>query len=29
MTQQNLFENGKPFVDAFTAAMVEHIRRFR
>ena len=29
MAQQNLFESGKPFVDAFTAAMVEHIRRFR
>jgi hypothetical protein len=29
MTQENLFGNGKPFVDAFTAAMVEHIRRFR
>jgi C-terminal processing protease CtpA/Prc len=29
MTQQNLFGNGKPFVDAFTATMAEHIRRFR
>ena len=29
MTRANLFENGKPFVDAFTAAIVEQIRNFR
>jgi hypothetical protein len=27
MTQDNLMQSGRPFVDAFLAAMVEHIRR--
>ena len=27
MTRDNLLQNGRPFVDAFTAAMIEHIRR--
>lgn len=27
MTRDNLFQNGKPFVDAFTAAMVDQIRK--
>lgn len=29
MTRDNLFQNGKPFVDAFVAAMVDHIRKNR
>ncbi len=29
MTRDNLFQSGKPFVDAFTAAIVEHIRKNR
>lgn len=29
MTRQNLLSRGKPFVDAFTAAMVDHIRKSR
>ena len=29
MTRANLFERGKPFVDAFTQAIVEHIRKNR
>ena len=29
MTRDNLLQNGKPFVDSFVAAMIEHIRRSR
>lgn len=29
MTEENLLTGGQPFVDGFTAAMVEHIRRSR
>ncbi len=29
MTRENLVSGGRPFVEAFTAAMVEHIRRSR
>lgn len=29
MTKQNLLQRGRPFVDAFTAAMVEHIKSKR
>ena len=29
MTRENLFNEGRPFVEAFVAAMVEHIRKSR
>ena len=27
MTRDNLMQNGRPFVDAFVTAMVDHIRK--